>query len=181
MLYEESIWVGKTILKLNNEIKTLLNLGSSSLVIRTEVQPHMEKFVFSPIREGGIKVVHTDIQNISGVDIVGDFTDTIFVNELKQNKYDAILCSNLFEHLTELNTIVNAINLIVPQNGYLILTVPFHYPYHLDPIDTKYRPRISELQKLFPDFKYVDGNEIEAQRVELKTIKIILNRIILNR
>ncbi|MHA2210823.1 MAG: hypothetical protein ACXABV_16845, partial [Candidatus Thorarchaeota archaeon] len=34
---------------------------------------------------------------------------------------------------------------LLNDEGYLIVTVPYHYPYHEDPVDFLFRPRVEEL------------------------------------
>lgn len=164
MLFEEAQWVGKSILKYTESGKTVLNLGSSTNYARTILQPQMEKFIFAPLRKNNVKVIHSDISNEEGVDLVGDFTDPKFVQLLSEKKSDIVMCCNLLEHLEDRTLLVGALNKIVPENGYLLLTVPYQYPYHLDPIDTLYRPDVEELVTLFPYFELIEGKVLSAQR-----------------
>ena len=48
---------------------------------------------------------------------------------------------------------------------WLIVTVPFSYPYHRDPIDTMYRPSPSELSQLFAGARMLDGTILGAGTV----------------
>lgn len=164
MLYEEAQWVGSNLTKTFHKGQQLLNLGSSTLYSRTVLQPHMQEFIFNPLKKEGIHVVHSDITIDEGVDLQGDFTDPKFVDQLKQTKFDGVICCNLFEHLEDRTLLVNALNEIVPEQGFLLLTVPYQYPYHLDPIDTLYRPKVEELTKLFPGFSLVEGQILQARR-----------------
>ena len=157
MLYEESKWIGNELIKICKPGTRLLNIGSSNLKLRTIIQPHMDKNIFKPLIKIGVEVVHTDLQDDIGVDIVGDLTSAEFIFKLKNKKFDIVLCSNLLEHLTNRELIVNAIYEILPNNGKAIITVPYNYPYHLDPIDTMFRPNVDELKLLFSNLIFVKG------------------------
>ena len=43
----------------------------------------------------------------------------------------------------------------------LMITVPYDYPHHADPIDTMYRPSPSELKKLLP-LTWLEGEIVSA-------------------
>ena len=165
MLYEEAKWIGNKILQICNEDSKVLNIGSSSLSLRTVVQPHIDNLIFKPLRENKIEVTHTDIKKEKGVDISGDLTDHSFIKKLKENKYDIVLCSNLLEHIEDRSIIINAIEEILDFNGAAIVTVPFNYPFHMDPIDTMYRPNVSQLTKDFKKLKLLKGEIIKGSSV----------------
>lgn len=149
MLFEEAKWIGQQLIELARPGDKLLNIGSSSLKFRTQIQPHIENYIFKPLKDNKVEIIHTDIIKEKGVDKVGDLTKRNFINMLKKDKYDLILCSNLLEHLEEKQPILDAIVQILHKGSTGIITVPYNYPYHLDPIDTMYRPSPSELHQLF--------------------------------
>ena len=166
MLIEESIWITNSIFKnkLDN-ISPVLNLGSSSLDFRQRIQPFINENIFMPLNLKGVKVVHTDIQNDVGVDLVGDLSDKAFVDILKQNHFKTVICSNLLEHLIDETRVVicKTIDEILMKESLAIITVPRIYPYHEDPIDTWYRPSVNELMMLFPNFKLIEGSYVKGQ------------------
>lgn len=172
MLFEEAQWVGTSILKFTESGKTVLNLGSSTKYSRAILQPQMDKFIFTPLSNNNVTVIHSDISDEEGVDLVGDFTDSKFIQLLKEQKFDTIMCCNLLEHLKDRSILVDALQETVPSNGYLLLTVPHQYPYHLDPIDTLYRPDVKELTDLFPSFELIEGTILSAQRQVTQNGKI---------
>lgn len=171
MKIEESIWIANNILKLANPGQKLLNIGSSTGKFRNQIQPHITKNIFKPIEKKGIKVIHSDIQDAEGVDLVGDFLNEEFVNTLEREKFDFILCSNLLEHLEEIGPICRIIERILKKNGYAIITVPYNYPYHLDPIDNMFRPTVKELHNKFNFLKYINGEILEAKSYNSKINK----------
>ena len=166
MLIEESEWIGKEILKIAKAGDKLLNIGSSSVKFRTKIQPHIEINIFKPLRKNNIEVIHTDIVKEDGVDIVGDLTNQEFINELKEMKYDLILCSNLLEHLEERQPVVDAIFQILSKDSKAIISVPYNYPYHLDPIDTMYRPNPDELHQLFINAKLIKKQIVIGRSIQ---------------
>ena len=157
MLYEEAKWIGTELMKISKQGDRVLNIGSSSQEFRADVQPYIKEFIFNPLIEKNITIVHTDIVKAEGVDIVGDLTDSVFIDKLKKEKYEVIICSNLLEHMVNRQPIISAIKEILRPNGIAIVTVPYNYPYHLDPIDTMFRPKINELYKNFNEFELEKG------------------------
>ena len=84
MLYEESKWIKINILNSVKPGDKVLNIGSSSRKYRTQIQPHIEKNIFKPLIDNKVDVIHTDIVNENGVDIVGDLTSPEFIIKLKK-------------------------------------------------------------------------------------------------
>jgi hypothetical protein len=158
MFREEAKWLANMIYSLNpNSVFPMLNIGSSNKKFREQEQPWIDELLFKPARTKGYSVIHTDIKNDIGVDIVGDLCSLDFLKKLSEMNIQSVICSNLLEHINNREEISKIISSIVPKNGYLFVTVPYKYPYHCDPIDTMFRPNIQELSSLFPDFKIVNG------------------------
>jgi len=158
MFREEAKWLANIIYSLNpNSVFPMLNIGSSNKKFREQEQPWIDELLFKPARTKGYSVIHTDIKNDIGVDLVGDLCSLDFLKKLSEMNIQSVICSNLLEHINNREEISKIISSIVPKNGYLFVTVPYKYPYHCDPIDTMFRPNIQELSSLFPDFKIVNG------------------------
>jgi hypothetical protein len=51
---------------------------------------------------------------------------------------------------------------ILPPRGYIFVTGPHQYPYHLDPIDTMFRPTIDEMHSYFPHTMIIDSAIIDG-------------------
>jgi len=150
MLYKEALWLGDLIGKTApTKIFPMLNIGSSTAEFRKKTQPWIDGHVFDPATEKGFCVVHTDIKEAPGVDISGDFNDPEFVVQLAAMGFNSVLCSNLLEHVENRQEICERIETIVRPGGYVIVTCPYEYPYHPDPIDTLFRPTPCELEELF--------------------------------
>lgn len=174
MLKNEAVWIGNELgkLPLKKGMK-VLNVGSSTLDFRKNEQPYIHAEIFQPMYDGDIEVIHLDIKQDEGVDLVGDLTDKNFISKLKEQKIDVVICSNLLEHLTNRGFLIDALNEILPENGFVIITVPYRFPFHKDPIDTMYRPSVEQLAGLFPSMKMVSGDEVkEPDTSYFKTIKV---------
>lgn len=176
MLYEEAQWVGNRIQQYFNAGDSILNLGSSTSDLREVRQPHMHEFIFEPAQKAGIDIVHTDISTGEGVDIVGDLTDPVFLEELKKKNWNGLMCCNLLEHIEDRQPILSAITELLKPGDKLIISVPFNYPYHLDPIDTLYRPSVEELKTIFSELKIMEGKELVARRKISRNGKLVFHK-----
>lgn len=162
MRNKEAIVLGKLLGELPiAEIEPVLNLGSSTAHFRTTVQPHIERHLFRPLAERGVRVVHADLKAAEGVDIVGDIYDPAFRGEIARIEPRLAICSNLLEHLEDRDGFVRLCDELVPVGGYLLITVPFDYPYHLDPIDTYFRPSPAEIAAMLPGYETVWSEVVE--------------------
>jgi hypothetical protein len=103
-------------------------------------------------------VLHLDAKAAPGVDIVADLGDPDTVKAMKGRGFQSLLCSNLLEHVEDRQQVARTLLELVPAHGgILIVSCPYRYPYHPDPIDSRFRPTPSELADLFP------GTRIERQ------------------
>jgi len=162
MFIEEAGWLRDNILSLNTEaLFPLLNIGSGTLEWRKNCQPHVYNLLFKDLEAKG-DVVHLDIVEGEGVDIVGDLNDKDFLERLRKNKFKSIICSNLLEHVENKDRIANAIINILEPSGYLIASVPYRYPYHYAPVDNMYRPDIESLARLFHSTKLLKGEIVSS-------------------
>ena len=172
MLLEESIWIKNQFkFHFNNEDFPLLNLGSSTKKFREEDQSYIHKEIFLPLLKKKLKVIHSDVKKSDGVDIVGNINDLKFRNYIKGIGIKSILCSNLLEHIENPTLFVKSIIDILPENGKLIVTTPFYFPYHKDPIDTLFRPKIEDLELLFKDFHKISSSTVKSNKNFSKVLK----------
>jgi hypothetical protein len=130
-------------------VSPLLNLGSSTRHFREVTKPHIESELFAPLREAGIKVVHSDLKEDEGVDLPGDILDSEVRRRLGGMGFKCVLLSNLLEHVRDRDAVSAACEEIAGPGGFILATVPSSYPYHADPIDTGYRPSPAELATAF--------------------------------
>lgn len=157
----EAKWVEEILAELSVEdLSPLLELGSSTKNFREIEKPHIEQHIHRPLRERGVVIVTTDLKSGDGIDISGDVYDPATARKLRSVSPRCILVCNIFEHLIDPPAFARfCANLVVP-GGRVVVTVPYSYPYHLDPIDTLFRPNVSEIAGLFPDFEIEVGQTI---------------------
>ncbi len=172
MIKKEASWLGKEILALINDFErpNVLNVGSSTEAFRKNQQPHIDQEIFSPLRKAQVRITHLDMKKEDGVDIVGDLTDKIFLEEIQKSKYNIILCNNLLEHVETPQDICSALYRAVEPGGYIVLSVPPRYPYHSDPIDTMLRPSPEELHKFFPKTQIVKAEIVEIPNTHFQLL-----------
>lgn len=158
MLPEEAKWLGQKIYQLDpSTVFPMLDIGSSTEKFRKYKQPWIDEHIFKPARDMGLEVKHQDVKDATGVDIVGDLSDKNFMDIMRGMKVNSIFCSNLLEHLNDRSEIASSLASIIPEGGYLFVSCPYRYHYHADPIDTMYRPNLSELASEFPGMSIIDG------------------------
>ena len=139
----------REILLAQRAVSPLLNLGSSTREFREVAKPHIQAELFGPLEAAGIEIVHSDLKQADGVDLVGDIADPAVRAALAARGFRSLLCANLLEHVRDRGAVAAACEEIVGPGGLILATVPSSYPYHADPIDTGYRPAPAELAALF--------------------------------
>lgn len=171
MLPIESEWIGNNLINLSSRIRgfRLLNIGSSTGYFRSVQQPHVYKNIFHPL-ESNSTVEHLDMKDAEGVDLVGDLTDPDFLSQLVKRNYDAVLCSNLLEHVANRSEICSCMERCLKSGGYLVVTVPNLHPFHNDPIDTMFRPTIEKLASLFSASDLIEGVIIRSDDTHFKVL-----------
>lgn len=157
----EAEWIGGIMAALqDSQISPCINIGSSTGDFRTAKQPHIDTLIFGPLHKREVQVVHVDMKSGDGVDLVGDILSPTFQQQLISLCPGLTILSNVLEHVTDRTALVKACCRIVAPGRHLIVTVPYSYPFHADPIDTGFRPTPSELRLLFPDFDCIDSRII---------------------
>jgi hypothetical protein len=163
MFEAEACWLRRALDVFPAErLSPLLNLGSSSAVVRQAVQPWIDAEVFCPLRSRGIVTIHVDMRELPGVDVQADLTNAADVDRLGALRPRALLCCNLLEHVVDPERLARHCLELLPVGGLVFVTVPFSYPYHRDPIDTMYRPGPAELSALFCGARLLDGTILGA-------------------
>ena len=154
MLREESIWI-RNILKDNvlSSIRNALDVGSSTKKFRTQTQAYIDKNVFAPMRERNIEILYLDKKKSEDIDYACDIEN---INSKTINRrFDLVICCSLLEHVKNQEKVSLTLMELVSESGFLIVTVPQRYRYHPDPIDTMFRPLMSELISFFPGMTVV--------------------------
>jgi hypothetical protein len=188
VLRAEAVWLRRQLADIpDTDLFPVLNIGSHTEAFRTRDQPWIEGEVFAPLKRRDDRIIHTDLRSAPGVDIVGDLTDAGFVAELRGLAPKTLLCCNVLEHIADRDPLCAAMGNLVPPGGYLAVTVPRAFPYHPDPIDTRYRPAPEEVASAFPDtvpvrMAVVDcGSVATLVRHKLTAAPLALTRTALDR
>lgn len=149
MFREEAKQLGLILNNITDIINPVIaNVGSSTEYFRKQMQPHIHEYIFKPLLERKYQVVHIDLKKDEGVDVVADITQKDFGEKFKDS-FNVILCTNLLEHVEDIPAVVNNLYSACKHNGYLLITVPYKYKKHLDPIDNMFRPSPEEITALF--------------------------------
>jgi hypothetical protein len=149
MFREEAVWIESALQKIEPSVGNNLvaNLGSSTAYFREVIQPHIHQHIILPLQHKGWKIVNVDLKHEDGVDIVADVTKDNF-SQLVQPAALTI-CTNMLEHVEDINLVVTNLQKVTTKGGYILLTVPYKYKKHLDPIDNMFRPTPNEIAALF--------------------------------
>jgi SAM-dependent methyltransferase len=159
----EARWVGAQLAALRSELLSpLLNVGSSTGEFRERTQPWIAEHVFAPLERRGVEIVHLDRRAGNGIDICADLLDAGDFARVAARRYRALLCCNVLEHVPDPAEFARRCCALVSPGGVIIVTVPYSYPHHGDPIDTLYRPTPEEAARLFPDSRLIAGEIIDV-------------------
>ncbi len=162
MLVNEARWICSAIKRLGlKDGAVCLNIGSSTRAFREEQQPHISGEMIQPLEKGGLRFVHCDMKMAEGVDIVADVMSDEGLRVLQAQSANLLLASNLLEHLTDPKAFCAQLHRVLPIGGYAVVSVPYSFPLHRDPIDTMFRPSPEEIAALFPGFRMVDSAIVE--------------------
>lgn len=161
MRIEEAQWIRDQLGKLP-DLSPVVELGASTLEYRTRTQPHVDRLIHAPLRERSVRVIHADYKKDEGVDIAGDIFDPDVQQRIRTVGARTLLCCNMFEHVTDRQALANFCTSVVPPGGHLVLTGPFSYPIHHDPIDTYFRPTPQEMAALLPGFAVVAADIVKS-------------------
>jgi hypothetical protein len=151
MLEPEARWIGDWLAQQpTSAISPLLNLGSDTRRFRTDAQPWVDEHIFAPLRARGVLVVHCDVKEGRGVDLVADLRSPQGHARLAAISPRVVLCTNVLEHVVGPEDFARRYLSLLEPGGLAIVTTPFAYPFHRDPIDTMFRPSIDALVALHP-------------------------------
>jgi hypothetical protein len=149
MFREEAIWVKQALSKIkpltNNNL--VANLGSSTAYFREVIQPHIQEHIITTLQNNGWQIVNIDLKKEDGVDIIADVTKNNFATLVQPSALT--ICTNMLEHVEDINGVVENLKKVTIQGGYILITVPYKYKKHLDPIDNMFRPTPQQIANLF--------------------------------
>jgi len=152
MRFEEALKIRK-IIKKYNAFNNIINLGSGNVEQLNRAKPWVSEYVFDLFEKSQAKILHVDAEDFPGVDIVQDLSQPnslSFCDHLKGSKL--FILASVLEHIPKEAHVefLNRIYSKMKSKDGLIITLPYEYPYHADPIDNMYRPSPNELKKLLP-------------------------------
>ncbi|MDB5193065.1 MAG: class SAM-dependent methyltransferase [Segetibacter sp.] len=152
MFREESFWIKNAIQKIKPKSgdDEVANIGSSTEYFRKVIQPHIHNNIIDSLQSSGWKVTNVDLKQEPGVDLVADVTKPGFAVPFK-DRFALTICTNLLEHVEDINLVARNLIEITRSGGYILITVPFKYKIHLDPIDNGFRPTPQQIVDLFND------------------------------
>lgn len=156
MFKKEAQWLADCLAGVD-DVSPVLNIGSSSEGFRTKVQPWIDEFLFAPLRERGVEVIHNDLKEGRGIDTRANLLTDEGFEELRAFRPRTILLCNLLEHVHEPDVMVQRAFQLLEPGGRLVVSVPRSYPHHRDPFDTMYRPTPAEVAALEPAARLARG------------------------
>jgi hypothetical protein len=150
MLLFESQWLKSVIeeLLLPPGMK-VLNFGSQKLSA-LKYQGYIAENIYRTVALKHWQLLNFDLFPGEGVDISGDIMNDNCFSALVQHKFGVVFVFNVLEHLVDRTSICSRIEQLIPEDGYLLVSVPFKYPIHNAPIDNHFRPTPNEVLQLFP-------------------------------
>lgn len=121
----------------------IIDVGSSTLAFRTRA-----KLAYNLAREIGQPIICFDLQAAAGVDVIGDAER--LTDYFPPATVGGIICTSLLEHVRRPWLVVDQCAAALRPRGRLVLTVPWIYPEHRDPIDC-WRISLAGLRSLAAD------------------------------
>src|SRR6185503_19230480 len=129
MRISEAAYIGARLQEIPVEqLSPVLNLGSSNETFRTRTHPHVDREIFFPLVARGARVIHADMKEDDGIDIVGDVYDPAFQERCRSLRPRTVLCCNILEHVQNAAGFADIVSALVPVDGYLVVSVPRSYP-----------------------------------------------------
>ncbi|TCJ17462.1 SAM-dependent methyltransferase [Flaviaesturariibacter flavus] len=171
-------WIEKTLKKIPAGL-TLLDAGAGESQFK-KFCGHLKYIAqdFGQYHGEGEVGLHTGTWDNSKLDIVSDITAI----PLPDASVDAIMCTEVFEHIPDAVAAIREFSRLVKPGGYLLLTAPFasitHFaPYHFATGFNRYF-----YEKHLPDFGFaiedlqLNGNYFEFVAQETRRVKQMASR-----
>jgi hypothetical protein len=135
--------------------RSAVNLGSGN-VEQLRLKKHwVDQNIFVYLSSVGTSVVHCDVFAYPGVDLVVDLTQETLTSAIRVDGPKLVLLNNVLEHLPGRlrQRVCDNVSNFLDVDDRLIVSVPYKYPFHPDPIDTMFRPSPQQIGTLFPSLQ----------------------------
>lgn len=140
-----------------SKLSPMLEIGSSTLEFRTKTKPHINRNIHEPFKGRGGIIITSDLKEGEGIEISGDLYDQEIQAKIRAHRPKSILCANILEHVVDPKEFLKICDNLIGPGGFLIITVPYSYPYHADPIDTMFRPSPEEIGSLVEGYNVISA------------------------
>ena len=141
--------------KMKSKLGRTLNLGSTTTDLR---QKSIIKFQECLI-DNSNTLCNVDIKNGPGVHLVANIMDEEGFKCIEKFSPTTVIATNILEHVLDPKQFIKRI-LEIKNLKYILITVPYNYPFHPDPIDNGFRPSPKELLKIVPNYKKIIHSDI---------------------
>ena len=150
MLLSESKWLRAQILQLDLPPQAkILNFGSQNLKTLKKKQPYVLDNIHYTTSMRSWQMLNFDLFPGEGVDISGNVLEQATFSHLVEYRFDGLYLFNVLEHVNDVGEICKRIQDLLPSGAYLLVSVPFEFPVHNDPIDNRFRPTPAQLAECF--------------------------------
>lgn len=164
-----SIFINPFYFTRRNLLKSLINIAPSlkGRILDFGCGSKPYRLLFAKVSE----YIGVDIENeghnhdTEDVDFYYDGVTLPFEKEM----FDSILCSEVLEHVPDIDTILNELNRVLVFGGKLLITVPFVWPEHELPFDFR-RFTVNGLSQIVKDH----GFEIKKVNTSGTFIEVIM-------
>lgn len=162
MYTETATWIGRALAEIDlPEGARIADVGSSTLSYRTVEQPHVDREVFAPLRERGFEIVHSDVKDAVGVDVVFDVSDRAKVaTDVIGSDFDLVIAIGLFQVVPDWRWAIRVVSSLARPGGYVLAESPHVYRRVFDPDDNFWRPSPDELTA---EFQAASSFEVVSQ------------------
>lgn len=153
MFIETADWVARELAGLElGAASRVADVGSSTLHYRTIEQPHVERQVIAPLRDRGCEVVHVDVKEADGVDIVHDICEPAErAVERIGGQNDLVITIGMLQTVPDLDAAVAGLVALTPPGAALLVESPEVFRKVSDPDDNGWRPDPDALIRTFTD------------------------------
>jgi SAM-dependent methyltransferase len=124
---------------------------------------------YTPLFDEGINYVSVDRGKRYPIRVVADITTMLpFIDET----FDAVLCTQVLEHISNPEMVVNEIYRVLKPQGIGFISVPFAWEIHQYPEDC-HRFTPDELKSLFREFSHCEVEPLEPSDLAWIQSKLI--------